>query len=329
MGLTSEEVSKNIFSQLEKLEGELIATAPFSLSELEEEDMPMGAVFAGVDPAEEDGPKEAMMKLLESNVIPSASEVETYEYLYGDLPDIGPASLTEAVDPTEEMVESAYADAEEGQEAEEVKAAKMQKSFTFQSVAPGVGDQAFFIDVNLLGENSYSIVSGGNGIFDREGIKVLRKQLKYVLNQEKNEYDLKNKTEGEPETDDNYYQDELPSDGEWGTDTPEPSIPSATLKLAVDAPFKEWSGKFEVPEITKGEAAFLEHIKEYGIPMPDTDGSWAEKAPSWIPGDGGSGTVTNVELVDADDQLLAKSNLPTTLQTGDTVKMNMKVVIHD
>lgn len=100
------------------------------------------------------------------------------------------------------------------EEATKTKTMKVQNSFVFEATSPGTGDYPLFVDVNLMEENKFSILSSGNGIFDVQGIKALRKNLKWVLNQHKALYgEVKEGTEVVEVTElDNFEKGDLITD---------------------------------------------------------------------------------------------------------------------
>ena len=82
--------------------------------------------------------------------------------------------------------------------ATEQKVETLSQGFMFQAGQPMAGDEPFFITVNLIGQDQYSVSSGKNGLLSREDIKALRKNLKAVMNAEKEQFNVGKKKNQEP-----------------------------------------------------------------------------------------------------------------------------------
>lgn len=85
-------------------------------------------------------------------------------------------------------------------EEEEPKVKKMIDGFTIQASKSQVGENPFWVDVQLVGVDQYLISGNSNGVMTRDEIKSLRKQLKQIMNMEKSTYP-ENFPEDEDDTD--------------------------------------------------------------------------------------------------------------------------------
>lgn len=73
-------------------------------------------------------------------------------------------------------------------EKDEPKVKEMQDGFQLQAGKAQVGENPFWIDVQLVGLDQYLISGNSNGVMTREEIKKLRKELKKVMNMEKHQH---------------------------------------------------------------------------------------------------------------------------------------------
>ena len=64
----------------------------------------------------------------------------------------------------------------------------LSKGFMFQAGTTMAGDEPFYIELHLIGEDQYAVSANKNGVLTRNDIKALRKSLKTVMNQEKETY---------------------------------------------------------------------------------------------------------------------------------------------
>jgi hypothetical protein len=70
------------------------------------------------------------------------------------------------------------------------KVEALSKGFMFQAGTTMAGDEPFYIEVHLIGEDQYAVSANKNGVLTRNDIKALRKNLKAVMNQEKDTYNI-------------------------------------------------------------------------------------------------------------------------------------------
>lgn len=75
-------------------------------------------------------------------------------------------------------------------EAEKPKLQSLAKGFMFQAGKAMSGQEPFYTEVHLIGENQYAVSANKNGVLTRSDIKALRKSLKALMNQEKEEYNV-------------------------------------------------------------------------------------------------------------------------------------------
>lgn len=76
---------------------------------------------------------------------------------------------------------------------EEEKAPKLQTlatGFMFTADKAVAGNHPFYLEAHLIGENQYAFSANKNGVLTRADVKALRKALKSLLNQEKEEFDI-------------------------------------------------------------------------------------------------------------------------------------------
>lgn len=99
----------------------------------------------------------------------------------------------------------------EDEEAETPKLQTLAKGFMFQAAKSMAGAEPFYTEVHLIGENQYAISANKNGVLTRNDIKALRKSLKALMNQEKEEFSP------EPQNDGPQYDDGM-NDSYYGED---------------------------------------------------------------------------------------------------------------
>lgn len=75
-----------------------------------------------------------------------------------------------------------------GTEEQPKKVEPLANGFMFQAGKTQAGDEPFYLEVHLVGEDQYAVSGNKNGMLTRDDIKALRKSLKSVMNQEKEQY---------------------------------------------------------------------------------------------------------------------------------------------
>ena len=66
----------------------------------------------------------------------------------------------------------------------------LSQGFMFQAGQAMAGQEPFYLTVNLVGQDQYAVSGNKNGLLSREDIKALRKQLKAVMNEEKEQFNV-------------------------------------------------------------------------------------------------------------------------------------------
>ena len=77
----------------------------------------------------------------------------------------------------------------------------LSQGFMFQAGQAMAGEEPFYLTVNLIGQDQYAVSGNKNGLLGREDIKALRKQLKAVMNEEKEQFNVGKKKNVEAEVD--------------------------------------------------------------------------------------------------------------------------------
>lgn len=94
------------------------------------------------------------------------------------------------------------------------KVEALSQGFMFQAGQAMAGQEPFYLTVNLVGQDQYAVSGNKNGMLSREDIKALRKQLKAVMNEEKDQFNVGKKKNPAAEIgpfdsmDESYYADE-------------------------------------------------------------------------------------------------------------------------
>ena len=89
----------------------------------------------------------------------------------------------------------------------------LSQGFMFVAGQPMAGNDPFYLTVNLIGKDQYAVSGNKNGVLTREDIKALRKQLKTVMNEEKEQFNVgKKKNKPTEEYDDGMNDSYDPGD---------------------------------------------------------------------------------------------------------------------
>lgn len=70
------------------------------------------------------------------------------------------------------------------------KVEALSQGFMFQAGQPMAGQEPFYLTVSLIGKDQYAVSGNKNGLLSRNDIKALRKQLKTVMNEEKEQFNV-------------------------------------------------------------------------------------------------------------------------------------------
>jgi hypothetical protein len=92
-----------------------------------------------------------------------------------------------------ELIDAAKAEITDntlGEDEQQPKLQSLAKGFMFQAGKAMAGNEPFYTEVHLIGENQYAVSGNKNGVLTRSDIKALRKSLKALMNQEKEEYNV-------------------------------------------------------------------------------------------------------------------------------------------
>lgn len=108
-------------------------------------------------------------------------------------------------------IADAQPDPTEGEE-EVPKLQALAKGFMFQAGKAMAGQEPFYLETHLIGENQYAVSGNKNGVMTRADVKALRKALKSLLNQEKEDYEVESGETTQMQDDGSYddYYDEEP-----------------------------------------------------------------------------------------------------------------------